>query len=392
MAGGGTGGHVFPAINIADAIAAKWESEIIFFGTRRGIESVKAPQAGYEIKFIPVAGFQRRVTLKNLTFPFKLLKSMNICKKELSAFQPDIVIGTGGYVMGPALKSAVKLGIPTVIQEQNSFPGVTTRLLAKQADMIFLAYNEAKEYLKGADNILVTGNPVYFKPVNEKKSECRQMFKLNPELKTILVFGGSQGAASINKAIKEIVIDGKIHPSFQLLWQTGQKEYEIYKKLLEQENVKNVAMLPFIDQMPKAYKAADFAVCRAGAMTLSELMAAGLPAILAPYPYAAADHQFKNARTLADKEAAVVIKDDENLQGNLISAMNKFFNDENYLKHTAQNMRNLHKPNSVSMILEAIEKLLYGKYNKQYKKLSDEKSSIKTRGFTPDVENPEGLN
>jgi UDP-N-acetylglucosamine--N-acetylmuramyl-(pentapeptide) pyrophosphoryl-undecaprenol N-acetylglucosamine transferase len=228
MAGGGTGGHVFPAINIADAIAAKWESEIIFFGTRRGIESVKAPQAGYEIKFIPVAGFQRRVTLKNLTFPFKLLKSMNICKKELSAFQPDIVIGTGGYVMGPALKSAVKLGIPTVIQEQNSFPGVTTRLLAKRADMIFLAYNEAKEYLKGADNILVTGNPVYFKPVNEKKSDCRQMFKLNPELKTVLVFGGSQGAATINKAIKEIVIDGKIHPSFQLLWQTGQKDIPLF--------------------------------------------------------------------------------------------------------------------------------------------------------------------
>ncbi len=276
FAGGGTGGHVFPALNMAGAIKKEWDAEFLFFGTKRGLENIKVPEAGYALEYIPAAGFQRRLTVKNISFPWKLYKSMRLSKAKLKEFNPHLVIGTGGYVMGPVLKSAQKLGIPTVLQEQNSFPGVTTRLLAKKADLIFLAYSEAKEFLQTQAKIMVTGNPIQMDAIEESIEALQQAFHLEEGKKVILVFGGSQGAASINKALQEMLLIAGLPKGYQILWQTGMNEIETVKSFIRENNITSVQPFPFINGMQRAYAVADFAVCRAGAMTLSELAGAGM--------------------------------------------------------------------------------------------------------------------
>ncbi|MGD9489232.1 MAG: undecaprenyldiphospho-muramoylpentapeptide beta-N-acetylglucosaminyltransferase [Calditrichaceae bacterium] len=358
FAGGGTGGHVFPALNLASAINEKWDASIKFFGTERGLEYTKVPSAGYELKIIPVVGFQRRLTLKNLMFPFKLWNSLRICKQQLKSLEPDIVIGTGGYVMGPVLKAAISLDIPTVIQEQNSYPGVTTRLLAPKADLVFLAYAEAKKFLKNAKNIHVTGNPINLKKPVSGRSEIAADYGLKPNLKTILVFGGSQGASSINNAVLQMIKNEKIPDGFQILWQTGKNEFDKYDLLLKKINSGKVVIKPFIDDMYNAYALADFAICRAGAMTLSELMAAGLPALLVPYPFAAADHQYKNAKMIEEKNAGMVVVDNKDMTEKICTMVNTIFVDQNRIKTFAMNMRSLHQPDTIDIILKRIELML----------------------------------
>ncbi len=358
FSGGGTGGHLFPALNMAKAAAERWDCEFLFFGTRRGIEAQKVPQAGYEIVYLPVTGIQRRLTLKNLAVPFKLWKSISISRKSLREFKPDVVIGTGGYVMGPVLYAAHKLSIPIILQEQNSYPGITTRRLAGKAGLILLAYKEALQYLKVKNaRIIVSGNPINeSRPANA--DEVFKFFGLDKELSTILVFGGSQGAANINKALINILTDRILPNDFQLLWQTGQDEFGRLHELVKQRQIKNVHVVPFIDRMADAYSIAEFAVCRAGAMTLSELMAAGLPAVLIPYPFAAADHQFKNAQALLEKQAAVVIKDNKEMETNLREAIKHLTKNKDILQQLAVNIKALHKKDTMQIMLDAIEELV----------------------------------
>ncbi len=358
IAGGGTGGHVFPALNIAHALEQKRDCTFLFFGTQRGIEWEKIPAAGYPIVFIPVAGFQRRLTTDNLLFFYKLWYSLRIAGRELKQFNPDMVIGTGGYVMGPVLRKAVKMGIPTVIQEQNSYPGVTTRLLAAKVDRLFLGYEEAKEYLPKRAKILVTGNPITANPVKRDHAEICTGFGLDPQLKTILVFGGSQGALHINEAVSEMIAGDLIPASHQLLWQTGQNMYEKYRGEHEKAAGK-VVTVPFIERMSEAYAIAEFCICRAGAMTLSEISAAGLPAVTVPLKHAAGGHQLKNARSLAEKGAALVVEDDADLKANLQRAVFNLINNEKELRAMSEKMLRLARPDALINIVNEIEKIIY---------------------------------
>lgn len=358
FAGGGTGGHVFPALNMADAIQKEYNAEIIFFGTERGLENRKVPERGYQLIQIPVAGFQRKLTLRNVSFPWKLYRSMQICKTKLKDFKPDLVIGSGGYVMGPVLKSAQKLGIPTILQEQNSYPGVTTRLLAKKADLIFLAYERAKDFLQTSARIMVTGNPLSLKSITESKADLFAQFKLDPRKNVLLVFGGSQGAANINLALMHYLKINKLPEHYQMLWQTGHAEIEAIDVFLKSEQLTDVQALPFIDGMERAYAITDLVICRAGAMTLSELMAAGLPAILIPYPHAAADHQYKNAQALADAEAAIIIRDDQELSSKLESVLPSLLEDDSRQNNMAAKMAALHKTDTIPQMTAAIKQLL----------------------------------
>ena len=360
FAGGGTGGHVFPALNMAQALKKEWEAQFLFFGTKRGLENSKVPEAGFPLEYIPAAGFQRRLTLKNVSLPWKLYKSMRISKTKLKEFNPHLVIGTGGYVMGPVLRSAQKMGIPTVLQEQNSFPGVTTRLLAKKASLIFLAYSEAKAFLQTEARVLITGNPIHTEALKETVEMLYNSFHLQEGKKVVLVFGGSLGAASINRAIREMLLKDGLPQGYQLLWQTGMNEFEAVRRFISENNIKNVQPFPFINEMQRAYALADFAVCRAGAMTLSELAAAGMPAVLVPYPYAAGDHQYKNARTLQKRKAAMVVKDDSGLAENLSRALHELAGDESLRRVMSARSAGLHHRDTYAQMIGAIKRLLEG--------------------------------
>lgn len=362
FAGGGTGGHLFPALNIAQAFKQRWPSEIIFFGTSKGLESRKVPERGYRLVEMPVTGFQRHFTLKNLSLPWKLVKSLKICKQELKNFKPHLVIGTGGYVMGPVLRSAILLKIPTVIQEQNSFPGFTTRLLANRTDIIFLGYEEATSYLEDAQKLVVSGNPIIKQSLTKSKEEICKEFGLDLKLGTILVFGGSQGSQNINRSIEQLLLEKKLPEGFQLLWQTGDSSYGYFDNFIKIRGIKNVVVTSFIDKMYEAYGIADFAVCRAGAMTLTELMSVALPAILVPLPGAAGNHQFKNAQSLAQKKAALVVKDDDNLSEALSQEINRVSGKALLRQEMSLNLRNLWRSDSLEIIITEIEKLLAQKY------------------------------
>lgn len=358
MAGGGTGGHFFPALHLAQAIAEKWDSSFLFFGTRHGIESRKAPEAGFDLITLPVSGFRRSLSTDNLAFPLRLWKSIRLSKKALRQFKPDLIIGSGGYVMGPVLYAGRRMGIPTVIQEQNSYPGVTTRLLAPKADLLFLAYEEARSFIKpGKVKIVVTGNPVTLNRTLSKQEALRH-FDLAQDKKTILVFGGSQGAHHINVALQNMLEKENLEEAYQILWQSGPQDFEQCRDFVQAGKFSNIRVLPFIEKMADAYALADFAICRSGAMTLSELMAAGLPAILIPLPTAAADHQYKNALTLQKNQAALIVRDDERLAQNLQTAMKQLQKDKTILQNMAKNIKKLHQPDTLPLMLKSIAQLL----------------------------------
>jgi UDP-N-acetylglucosamine--N-acetylmuramyl-(pentapeptide) pyrophosphoryl-undecaprenol N-acetylglucosamine transferase len=363
IAGGGTGGHVFPALNIAEGLNEKWQCEFLFFGTKRGLECKKVPERGYKLKLIPVAGFHRRLTIKNLTFPFRLFRSMQICRKTLKEFKPHLTIGSGGYVMGPVLKSAIEMGVPTVIQEQNSYPGVTTRLLAHKTDIIFLGDPDARTYLNQAKKLINSGNPISFQKTTANKEDILEEFGLNKEFKTILVFGGSQGALSINKAIKQLFEQGALPENTQLLWQTGELNFEEYHNFIKEKQIQNVIVRPFIDAMNKAYAIADFAICRAGAITISELMATGLPAIMVPLTSAAGNHQYKNAAGLQKKQAVLMVEDNESLSENLIKAIDRLLTEHNFRNKLSENIHSLYRQDTMDIIINEIGELLKSKYD-----------------------------
>jgi len=358
FAGGGTAGHLYPAVNLARIFEKKWKCDFLFFGTQVGIEADQIPKLGYKLYLLNVRGFHRRFSRQNFSFLFRLLISLMKSRKVLKEFNPHLVIGTGGYVMGPVLKMAVKMGFTTIIQEQNSFPGVTTRMLASSADAIFIAYKEAESHLDSNSTIIEAGNPVVVLSQDKENSRIYSDFGLDGSLKTILVFGGSQGAATINKAVRNILTLKKIPDGTQLLWQCGKLQYETYLDWLSKAKIKNIHLIPFIDDMWSAYKISEFCVCRAGAMSISELALARLPALLVPLKSAAGNHQYKNAREMEKQGCAKLLDDNGLLAQNLFSEINKWVKNPEKLDKMRTNLEKIAQPHAGEKIVSEIERIL----------------------------------
>jgi UDP-N-acetylglucosamine--N-acetylmuramyl-(pentapeptide) pyrophosphoryl-undecaprenol N-acetylglucosamine transferase len=312
IGGGGTGGHVFPAIAIAQALRRiDPKIEILFVGALDKIEMEKVPAAGFDIIGLPAAGFQRKNMLKNITLPYKLLVCMMKSKKIIRDFAPDIAVGVGGYASGPILKAAASAGVPIVLQEQNSHAGVTNKILAKSASKIFTAYDGMEKYFE-ASKIMFTGNPVRPDIANNEatREEAIKHFGLNPDRPIVLSVGGSLGAGTINKSILAH-IDEFEKAGIQIIWQTGKYYYDNIMKTLEGKEYPNIHPMAFVKRMDLAYKAADVVVSRSGALSVSELCISAKPVIFVPSPNVAEDHQTKNAMALVNKEAAAILKDSE---------------------------------------------------------------------------------
>jgi len=358
ISGGGTGGHVFPAIAIANELKKRLNDvSILFIGAKGKIEMSKVPEAGYPIEALWISGFQRNINIKNLSFPIKLILSLLKSRKIIKKFKPDIAIGVGGYASGPALKMAQKSGIPTLIQEQNSFPGITNRLLSKFVDKICVAYEGMDKYFDKS-KIVITGNPIREKVIDikDKRNEALKFFDLSSDKKTLLVIGGSQGAKSINESIDanlNLLIDNNI----QIIWQTG--KYYIDKAIDSQKKLgnKNINVLEFINRMDMAFAAADIVISRAGAIAISELTAVKKPVIFVPLPSAAEDHQTKNALNLVNNEAAILIKDCE-AKEKLGKTIIDLFKNENRINILKNNIGKMAIQNSSGKIVDEIMKLI----------------------------------
>ena len=355
VSGGGTGGHIFPALSIADELRSRLDAEILFVGAENRMEMTRVPEAGYQIIGLPVAGFDRKKPWKNFKVIAKLLTSMGKARKIIKEFKPEVVVGVGGYASGPVLKAAQHAGIPTLIQEQNSFAGVTNKLLAQKADSICVAYDGMERFFP-ADKIVKTGNPIRKKLLSDSytRKEALESFGLSPEKKTLLVVGGSLGALTINESIekrlKDIVAKGG-----QVIWQTGKNFGNRGPEAAK--GLKGVVVTPFIADMAAAYKGADLVISRAGAASISELQALGKPAILVPSPNVAEDHQTFNAMALVGKEAAVMVKDADAREKLVDEALNLISQPEK-LSLMSRNISAMALTESAEKIGDEVERLL----------------------------------
>ncbi len=313
MSGGGTGGHIFPAIAIANKLKEHFpDADILFVGAKGRMEMEKVPRAGYPIRGLRISGFQRKLTIDNLSFPFKLISSLWQARKIVKRFKPDIAIGTGGYASGPLLYMASRRNIPTLILEQNSYPGVTNKILGKRAHAICVAYEGMERYFP-ASKLVITGAPIRKEILNLKvtREEGLKHFGLKPDLPVLLIIGGSQGARGINQAILDN-LEKLAALNIQMLWQTGTYSFEKAKKAEEQSPFSHqIHVTDFIYEMDKAYAAADLLISRAGAIAIAEIVAVGKPAIFIPLPSAAEDHQTKNALSLSEKGAGILLREAE---------------------------------------------------------------------------------
>ena len=358
ISGGGTGGHIFPAVSIANAIKAQHpEANILFVGAEGRMEMQRVPAAGYPIKGLPVAGFNRKNLLANIPVLWKLFKSQNMARNIIRDFKPMVAVGVGGYASGPTLKMAQRMGIPTLIQEQNSYAGVTNKLLAKNAKKICVAYDGMEKFFP-ADVILKTGNPVRQGLLDSKitREEAVQSFGLNPDKKTILLIGGSLGARTINESILNH-LDIVRESGVQFIWQTG-KYYSqaIQERLKGESNLDMLHVTDFISNMDAAYAAADLVISRAGAGSISEFCLLQKPVILVPSPNVAEDHQTKNALALVEKEAALYVKDAE-AQDTLLALAVKTVADTEKLQTLSKNIKTLAYEHSADIIAEEVYKL-----------------------------------
>ncbi|MDD2197521.1 MAG: undecaprenyldiphospho-muramoylpentapeptide beta-N-acetylglucosaminyltransferase [Bacteroidales bacterium] len=358
ISGGGTGGHIFPAISIANAIKEINPGvEILFAGAEGRMEMEKVPAAGYSIKALPVVGFHRRITAKNLKFPFKLLKSMRLAKNIVKEFNPHVVVGVGGYASGPILKVAQRMGIPTLIQEQNSYAGITNKLLAKKANAICVAYEGMEKYFP-KEKIVLTGNPIRqgLNNVNSLTSEAHEFFGIPSNSKVILVVGGSLGARTINESILNSIEKFAELSGVTLLWQTGQLYHDSIMQKLAGKDYANIKVFSFINRMDYAYSMANLVVSRAGACTISELCFVAKPVILVPSPNVAEDHQTKNALALVNKNAAIMITDMEAPKRLADEAISLIANEDKQ-KELGQNISKMALPNSDKMIAQRVLEL-----------------------------------
>lgn len=354
LSGGGTGGHIYPAIAIADELKLRHpNAAFLFVGAKDRMEMEKVPKAGYKIEGLWISGIQRKLTLKNLMFPFKLISSLISAAKIVAKFKPNVVIGTGGFASGPVLKMAAIKGIPCVLQEQNSYAGITNKLLAKSAAKICVAYDDMERFFP-IDKIVKTGNPVRADLINPLQiiNEAYEFFGLNPEKTTLLVLGGSLGARRINQLIeKELKFFSEL--GIQLVWQCGRGYYNEYKKY----HSEGIKVYDFLNKMNFAYSVADVIISRAGASSVSELCIVGKPVIFIPSPNVAEDHQSKNARSLVVKQAALMVEEKELADKFevVFSDLNKF---DEQKKLLSENIKALALPDATKNIVDEIEHLL----------------------------------
>ena len=360
VSGGGTGGHIFPALSIANEVRRRHpEARILFVGAEGRMEMEKVPAAGYNIIGLPVSGFDRKHLLRNVKVVARLFKSMSLAKKILKDFKPDIAIGVGGYASGPMLKEAQKQGIPTLLQEQNSYAGVTNKLLAAKADCICVAY-EGMERFFPKEKIILTGNPVRrnLLECGATAEQARQAMGVDPVKKTILIIGGSLGARTINNAmidgLKEI---GEKH-DVQVIWQTGKLYDTQCREALNASGVKNVVQMPFISNMDMAYRAADLVVSRAGASSISELQLLGKAAILVPSPNVAEDHQTKNAQALSSRGAAIMVADAD-AGTTLVRTMIDTVDDTAMTTSLADNVAKMALRDAAERIVDEVERIIH---------------------------------
>ncbi len=354
LSGGGTGGHIYPAIAIANELKSHFpDAKFLFVGAQDKMEMQKVPQAGYPIKGLWIAGLQRRLTFDNALFPIKLLSSLLKSRQIIKQFQPDVVIGTGGFASGPLLQMANSAGIPTVIQEQNSFPGITNKLLSKKANAICVAYENLERFFP-KDKMVLTGNPVRqdLMTIEGKRAEGVAHFNLDPNKKTILVLGGSLGARRVNQLIQK-ELEFFETQNVQLLWQCGKLYFDEYQKYQS----KDVQVMAFIERMDLVYAAADIVISRAGASSVSELCIVGKPVVFIPSPNVAEDHQTKNAKSIADKNGAILIRESE-LDATFESTFSDLIGNENKQHELSQNIKSLALPNATKAIVEEIIKLI----------------------------------
>ncbi|HSI70218.1 MAG TPA: undecaprenyldiphospho-muramoylpentapeptide beta-N-acetylglucosaminyltransferase [Gillisia sp.] len=354
ISGGGTGGHIYPAISIADEIKRRYPlADILFVGAKDRMEMTKVPEAGYPIEGLWITGIDRKFSLRNLAFPLKLVSSLVKANQILGYFKPHVVIGTGGFASGPLLKMANNKKIPTLIQEQNSYPGITNRVLGKEANVICTAYENLERYFP-AEKIRVTGNPVRqdIMDIDQKREEAQAFFELKKGQKTLLVLGGSLGARKINK-LMEANIPFFEKKKVQVIWQTGSLYYDEYKKY-DSETVKTYA---YLNRMDLAYSAADLIISRAGAGSVSELCIVGKPVLFVPSPNVAENHQLKNAMSVVSKKAAFMVKEDDLLQ-EFEDTITLMLENEEVQKELSENIKKLARPMATSAIVDEIEKLI----------------------------------
>ena len=358
ISGGGTGGHIFPAIAIANEIKSRNQDvDILFVGAKGKMEMTRVPEAGFEIIGLPIVGFQRRLSLSNFLLPFKLLVSLLRARKVIKNFAPEVVIGVGGYASGPTLKMATLLGVPTVVQEQNSFPGKTNILLSKKVDLICTAYEGLEQFFP-KQKIRLTGNPVR-KNLSEdeiSREEAHKLFDLSPNKKTILVLGGSLGARTLNQAMLNRVESAQ-PMEYQFIWQCGKYYFDELKKRVDTEKKSGVRLLAFISRMDAAYCAADVIISRAGALSVSELCLMEKPVILVPSPNVSEDHQTKNAMSLVRSDAALMVRDVD-CDKDLMQKAESLLLDRELSGKLSINIKAMAKPNATSDIVNETEKLI----------------------------------
>lgn len=354
LSGGGTGGHIYPAIAIADELKRRYpDAKFLFVGAKDRMEMQKVPKAGYQIEGLWISGIQRKLTLQNLLFPVKLVSSLLRSKQIIKSFQPNVVIGTGGFASGPLLKVANQKKIPTVLQEQNSFAGITNKWLANKANKICVAYIGMEKFFP-KDKIIFTGNPVRqdLVEVKQRDNEAEAYFNLLPNQKTVLIIGGSLGARRVNELV-EANLDYFKSNNLQLIWQTG----KLYFKKYEQYQSQEIQVHEFLDRMDLAYAAADFIISRAGAGSVSELCMVAKPVVFIPSPNVAEDHQTKNALSLVKEDAAVMLKESE-LNENFQNKFSEILHSETLQQKLSNNILKLAKPNATKDIVDEIEKLI----------------------------------
>lgn len=359
ISGGGTGGHVFPAIAIADAIKRRYpECQILFVGAEGKMEMEKVPAAGYQIVGLPIAGLQRKLSIKLLSFPFKLMRSLSKARKVVRDFGPEVAIGVGGYASGPTLRIAGRQGIPTILQEQNSFPGMTNRILAKKAAKICVAYNGMDRFFDHS-RIVHTGNPVR-KDISAQLPEqgaARQAFGLEPDKATLLVLGGSLGAKTINESLLTCIHD-LLDAGIQVIWQCGKYyEQELQAKVVHLSG-KGLYLSAFIKDMATAYAAADAVVSRAGALSVSELCIVGKPVIFIPSPNVSDDHQTKNAQALIQQDAAILVTD-QSARENLGNVIVELMQNNERMNQLSEKIKELAIPDADERIVNTIMEVIH---------------------------------
>lgn len=352
FAGGGTGGHLYPALAVAQQIKVlKPEAEILFVGTKKKIESRVVPQYGFEFKPIWISGFSRKLTLSNILFPVKVIVSIIQSLLIVIKLKPRVAIGSGAYVSGPAIWAASVLGAKIILLEQNSYPGITNRILEKKAEEIHITFEESKKFFREQDKLKLTGNPVRINLQLLDKEEALKKFNLDSRKKTVLIIGGSGGSKDINRAISNSIVELSSQ-NIQVIWQTGQIYFDEYCK----HESESVRVLPFIDDMSAAFSACDLLVARAGATTITEVAYLGIPVIFIPSSHVAANHQYKNAKAISDASAGILIED-KNLNSTLADVIKQLIFDNGRLNELKKNIASFAKPEAANMIAESAIRL-----------------------------------